>query len=66
MFNISVSSVVTDVTESTTTMKATPAMAADTTSGKRNICKNIINNAIRLQICILMYVKNRKYKNNQQ
>ena len=66
MFNISVSSVVTDVTWSATAMKATPAMAADTTSGKRNICKNFINNAIRLQICILIYVKNRKYKNNQQ
>ena len=41
MFNISVSSVVTDVRESTIDMKATPAMAADTTSGKRNICKNL-------------------------
>ena len=66
MFNISVSSVVTDVTESTTSMKTTPAIAADTTSGKRNICKNFINNEIRLQICILIYVKNRKYENNQQ
>ena len=47
MFNISVSSVVTDVTDSTTAMKATPAMAADTTSAKRNICKNFINNDIR-------------------
>ena len=66
MFNISVSSVVTDVTESTSVMKATPAMAADITSGKRTICKNFINNAIRLQICILIYVKNRKYENNEQ
>ena len=66
MFNISVSSVVTDVTESATAMKATPAMAADTTSGKSNICKNFINNDIRLQICILIYVKNGKYENNQQ
>ena len=66
MFNISVSSVVTDVTQSTTAMKATPAMAADTASGKRNICKNFINDAIRLYICILIYVKNRKYENNQQ
>ena len=57
MFNISVSSVVTDVTESATSMKATPAMAADTTSGKRNICKTFINNDIRLQICISIYVK---------
>ena len=47
MFNISVSSVVTDVTESKTAVKATPAMEADTTSGKRNICKNLINNDIR-------------------
>ena len=61
MFNISVSSVVTDVTESAPAMKATTAMAADTTSGKRNICKNLINNDIRLQICILIYVKNRKH-----
>ena len=65
MFNISVSSVVTDVTDSTSSIKATPAMAADTTSGKRNIYKNFINNAIRLQICILIYIKNRKYENNQ-
>ena len=66
MFNISVSSVVTDVTESATSMEATPAMAADTTSGKRNICKNVINNEIRLQICILIYVKNRNYEKNQE
>ena len=66
MFNISVSSVVTDVTESANSMKATPAMAADTTSGERNICKNFINNALRLQICKLIYVKNRKCENNQQ
>ena len=66
MFNISVNSVVTDVTDSTSAMKATPAMTADTTSDKRNIYKNFINDAIRLQICILIYVKNRKYENNQQ
>ena len=66
MFNILVSSAVTDVTVSTAAMKATPAMAADTASGKRNICKNIINNAIRLYTCILIYVKTRTYENNQQ
>ena len=66
MFNISMSSVLTDVTESAASMKATPAMEADTTSGKRNICKYFINNAIRLQICILIYVKNGKCDNNQQ
>ena len=66
MFYILVSSVIKDVTESATSMKTTPAIAADTTSGKRNICKNFINNEIRLQICILIYVKNRKYENNQQ
>ena len=66
MFNISVSSVLTDVTESSTSMKATHVMEADTASGKRNICKNVINNELRLQICILIYVKNRKYENNQQ
>ena len=49
MFNISVSSVVTNGTESATSMKATPAMAADNTSGMRNICKNFINNEIRLK-----------------
>ena len=58
-------SVVTDITDSITAMKATPGMAGDTTSGKRNICKNFINNTIRLQICILIYIKNRKYENNQ-
>ena len=47
MFNISVSLVVTHVTDNTSAMKATPAMAVDTTSGKRNICKNFINNTIR-------------------
>ena len=66
MFNISLSSVVTDVTESANSMNATPAVAADTTSGKRNICKNFINNELRLKICILIYAKNRKYENNQQ
>ena len=66
MFNISVSSLLTDVTESANFMKATPAMAPDTISGKINLCKNFINNDIRLQICILIYVKNRKYENNQQ
>ena len=47
MFNISVSSVITGVTESTTDMNATPAMEADTTSGKTNICKNFIKNELR-------------------
>ena len=66
MFNISVSSVLTSAIESATSMNATPTMEADTTSGKTNICKNIINNKLRLKICILIYVKNRKYENNQQ
>ena len=66
MFNISVSSVLTDVIERATSMKATPAVEADTTSGKRNMCNNVINNELRLQICILIYVKNGKYENNQQ
>ena len=65
MFNISVSSVVTHVTDSTSAMNATPAMAVDTTSGKRNIYKNFINNTVRWQICILIYVKNSKYEDNQ-
>ena len=47
MFNISVISVLTDFTESATSMIATPAMAADTPSGKTNICKNFINNELR-------------------
>ena len=34
--------VITGVTESTTDMNATLTMEADTTSGKTNICKNII------------------------
>ena len=41
-------------------------MEADTTSGMTNICKNFINNELRLKIRILMYVKNGKYGNNQQ
>ena len=47
MFNISVSSVVMHVTASTRDMKTTSGMAVYTTSGKRNICKNFINNTIR-------------------
>ena len=66
MFNISVNSVLTGVTESEASMNATPAMEADTTSGKTNICKNFINNELRVKICILIYVKNGKYENNQQ
>ena len=66
MFNISVSSVITRVTESTTDMNTTPAVEADTTSGKTNICKKFINNELRLKICILIYVTNGKYENSQQ
>ena len=66
MFNISVSSVLTSVKESATTMNATHTMEADTTSGKTNIGKNFINNELRLKICILIYVKNGKYENNQK
>ena len=66
MFNISVSSVLTSIKESATTMNATHTMEADTTSGKANICKNLINNELRLKICILIYVKHRKYQHNQQ
>ena len=47
MFNISVSSVVIDVTPSTSDMRTTSGMAGDTTSGKRNICKTFINITIR-------------------
>ena len=46
-------------------MNATHTMEADTTSGKTNLCKNFINNELRLKICILIYVKNGKYKNNK-
>ena len=66
MFNISVSSVLRTVKESATSMNATHTMEADSTSGKTNIWKNFINNELRLKICILIYVKNGKYKNNQQ
>ena len=54
------------MTASTTSMNCTSEMEADTTSGKTNICKNFINNELRLKICILIYVKNGKYENNQQ
>ena len=47
MLNISVSSVVTHVTATTSDMKTTSGTAVDTASGKRNICKNFINNTIR-------------------
>ena len=66
MFNISVSSVLTGVIKSATSMNATPTMAADTISGKTNICKNFIKNSLRLKIWILIYVKNGKYEHNQQ
>ena len=41
MFNISVSSVLTDVIESATSMNATHTMEADTTSGKTNIMQKL-------------------------
>ena len=66
MFNISVSSMLTSVKESTTSMNATHTMEADTTSGMTNICKDFINNDLRFKICILIYVKTGKYENNQQ
>ena len=47
MFNISVSSVLTDVTQRTSDMRTTSGMAGDTTSGKRNICETFRNNTIR-------------------
>ena len=47
MFNISLSSVLTDVTPSTSDMRTTSGMAEDTTSGKRNVCKTFRNNTIR-------------------
>ena len=39
MFNILVSSVIKTVKDSATLMKVTQTMAADSTSGKTNICK---------------------------
>ena len=66
MFNISVSSVLTDVTQRTSDMRTTSGMAGDTTLGKRNICKTFRNNTIRCQIYILIYIKNTKYENNEQ
>ena len=47
MFNISVSSVLTDVTQRTGDMRTTSEMAGDTTSGRRHICKTFRNNTIR-------------------
>ena len=66
MFNISVSSVITTGKESATSMNATYTIEADSTSGKRNIWKNFINNELRLKINNLIYVKNGKYQHNQQ
>ena len=66
MFSVSLSSVQKWVTESTTSMNYTPAMEADTTSGKTNICKKFTNSELKLKICILIYVKNGKYENNQE
>ena len=66
MFNISVGSVIKTVKDSASVMNITQTMAADSTSGKRNIWKNFINNELKLKICILIYVKNGKYKDNQQ
>ena len=66
MINASVSSVQKCVTESTTSVNCTPDMEADTASGKTNICKNFINNELKLKIYILIYAKNEKYVNNQQ
>ena len=57
IFNVSVSSLLKSVTETTTCTNSTPAMQADATSGKTNICRNIINNEFRLKICILMHFK---------
>ena len=57
IFNVSVSSLLKLVAESTTCMKSTPAIQADATSGKKNICKNFINNELWLKICILIYIK---------
>ena len=66
MFNISVSSVIKTVKDSATLMNVTQTMEADSTSGKTNIWKNFINNELKLKICILIYVKNGKYEDNQQ
>ena len=54
------------VTESTTFINSTSAMEADATSGKTNICKHVINNELRLKICILIYVKNGNSENIKQ
>ena len=46
-YNVSVSFPLKCVTQSTTSMNFTPALEADTTSGKTNIWKNFINNELR-------------------
>ena len=66
MFNISVSSVIKTVKDSATSMNVTQTMEGDSTPGKTNIWKNLINNEHKLQTCILLYVKNGKYEDNQQ
>ena len=47
-------------------MNVTQTMEADSTSGKTNTWKNLINKELKLKICILIYVKNGKYEENQQ
>ena len=50
MFNFSVSSVQKCVTESTTSSNCSPAMEADTTTGKTKIGNNFINSQLRLNM----------------
>ena len=65
MFNISVITGIKTVKDSATSMNVTQTKEADSTSGKTNIWKNFINNELKLKICILIYVKNGKFKDNQ-
>ena len=54
------------ITESKTSMNCSPEIEADSKWGKTNIWKKLYKNALRLKICILIYVKSGKYENNQQ
>ena len=47
IFNVAVNSKGTSVIQNTVCTNPTPAIAEDATSGKINICKNIINNKFR-------------------
>ena len=60
MFNVAVNPQGTSAIQNMMSTNPTPAIEEDATSGKTNICKNLINNEFRWKICICIYVKNGK------